>query len=170
METKKLGLDIAIGITGGLIATRVTDYAEKALWSATPARERMREPARLENSSAKSAARILLERTRCEVSENNVQRAQRAIHYGLGLMWGPLFCLLRRGSGMTPVGAGVASGAALSLIVDETMNPLLGITPPNRRFPASAHVRGLLTHIVWGLTAAGVAESIHRAVGHPLPR
>jgi uncharacterized membrane protein YagU involved in acid resistance len=170
MEAKTIALDILIGITGGIVATRMTDFAEKALWRATPVNEITREPEKLEKSSAGSAARILIERSGHESSDENVQLTKRTVHYGLGLTWGPLYCLLRRGSGMTPVGAGIASGAALSLIVDETLNPLLGITPPSRRFPTSAHLRGFLTHIVWGITAAATAETIHRTVHHPLPR
>ena len=139
-----IGRDIVIGITAGIIATRVTDPVEKALWRATPASERAREPERLDNSSAKSAARKLVEGAGERPSEDKLRVLKKTIHYGLGLSWGPLYCLLRRGSGMPPAGAGIASGAALSLIVDETLNPLLGITPPSRRFPASAHLRGFL--------------------------
>lgn len=72
------------------------------------------------------------------------------VHYGLGATWGTLYQALRRSSGMRPVGAGLATGALLSLLVDEALSPGLGITPPSKAYPKSAHVRGFLTHLVYG--------------------
>jgi hypothetical protein len=170
MQEKSIGKDLAIGCTAGLVATRITDYVQKLLWELTPASERAKEPKTLEGSSAKSAARLLIEKNDLEPTEDNLVRGKVIIHYALGLAWGPLYCLLRRGSGMTPAGAGASSGITLSLIVDETLSPVLGITPPDRMFPVSAHLRGFVTHLAWGLTAALVAETIHKIVRHPLPR
>jgi hypothetical protein len=169
MQGKNIGMDLAIGCAAGLLATRVTDYVQKLLWELTPASERAKEPKTLEGSSAKSAARLFIEKNDLEPTEDNLVRGKVVIHYGLGLAWGPLYCLLRRGSGMTPAGAGATSGMALSLVVDETLSPLLGITPPNRMFPVSAHLRGFATHIAWGITAAVAAETLHRLLRHPLP-
>jgi hypothetical protein len=63
MKTRTIALDVLIGVAGGIIATRMTDFAEKALWRATPPTEIAREPERLEKSSAGSAARKLIERS-----------------------------------------------------------------------------------------------------------
>lgn len=169
MTLKSIALDVIIGCAAGIIATRTTDHVQKILWNLTPSSERRQEPKTRDGSSAKSAARLLMEQAGQEPSEDNLVRGKKAIHYGLGLMWGPLYCLLRRGSGMTPAGAGITSGAVLSVVVDESINPLLGISPPSRTFPTSAHLRGFATHLAWGLTAAVAAETLHQLLQHPLP-
>ena len=61
-----------------------------------------------------------------------------------------------------PLGAGLVSGVALSLVVDEGLTPALGLSAPNRAYPAATHVRGFLAHLVWGAAAALAAEAIYR--------
>lgn len=156
--------DLAIGMAAGIVATWITDRAERILWKATPAEERDREPDRQDGSSAESAARKLIENTGGVPCEENLRATKNVIHYGLGATWGTVYFLLRRGAGMRATSAGFASGASLSLGIDETLCPLLGITPPNKAFPASSHVRGFLTHIIWGLATAATAESVQQLV------
>jgi uncharacterized membrane protein YagU involved in acid resistance len=69
---------------------------------------------------------------------------------------------MRRHGGMQPVAAGILTGAALSLIVDEGLAPALGFSAPNRDYPAFTHVRGLLNHLVYGIAVAATAEALHR--------
>jgi uncharacterized membrane protein YagU involved in acid resistance len=86
------------------------------------------------------------------------------------MAWGPLYCLLRRHGGMRPLGAGLVAGTALSLVVDEGLTPALGLSAPNRAYPAATHVRGFLAHLVWGAAAALAAEAAYRVTGTaPVP-
>ena len=66
---------------------------------------------------------------------------------------------------MRPLAAGLAAGAALSVVVDEGLTPALGLSAPNRAYPAATHVRGFLAHLVWGAAAALAAEAIYRLTG-----
>jgi uncharacterized membrane protein YagU involved in acid resistance len=66
---------------------------------------------------------------------------------------------------MRPLGAGLAAGAALSLVVDEGLTPALGLSAPNRACPAATHLRGFLAHLVWGAAAALAAEAAYRITG-----
>jgi len=85
-----------------------------------------------------------------------------AIHYGLGVAWGPIYSLLRRHSRMEPVGAGLVTGAAMSLIVDEALTPALGFSAPSRDYPTATHLQGIVGHLVYGAAAALTAEAIYR--------
>jgi hypothetical protein len=69
---------------------------------------------------------------------------------------------MRRAAGMDSLGAGVAAGMSMSVILDELVTPALGFSAPNRDYPAAAHVRGLLGHFVYGLALAGTAEGLYR--------
>lgn len=166
--------DIVTGVIGGIVATRVTDYVQKKLWQATPDDEKAREPETPDGSSAEAAARKLLEHIEDDAPEPQRRAVRNGLHYGLGAAWGPLYCWLRRHTEMSPAAAGVSSGLALSLVVDEALNSLLRITPPPRAYPASAHVRGLATHITWGLVCGAVAEPLRarwrRRTERSLPR
>lgn len=162
MQVRETAVEIAAGVIGGIVATKVNDYVEKAFWEVTPESEKVLEPETEHNSSAEAAAHMLLERETDVPREQDVAIVKKGVHYGLGAAWGPLYCWLRRHGDMPPALAGVVSGTALSLIVDETLNPLLGITPPPGAYPESAHLRGFLTHVAWGLVCGATAETLRR--------
>ncbi len=53
----------------------------------------------------------------------------------------------------------------MSLLVDEMLVPALGLSPPNRAFPAVTHIRGFLNHLVYGAAAALTAEALYWFTG-----
>ncbi len=66
--------------------------------------------------------------------------------------------LLRRKTAMTTVGAGLTTGAAMSLIADEGMTPLFGFSAPNKAYPLVTHLRGFVAHLAFGLAVAATSE------------
>jgi hypothetical protein len=159
-------VDWAVALAAGYVATKITDQAQRALWQATPECEKAREPDVPDGSSARSAARLLCEWCSIEPTHERLSRLKTVVHYGLGLGWGSIYGFLRRRDSMRPLAAGVLTGTSLSLVIDEALNPLLGITPPAHRYPASSHARGFLTHLIYGLAVAAAAEGLHRLVSH----
>jgi uncharacterized membrane protein YagU involved in acid resistance len=165
-NVQPLLVDLAVGLAAGLVATKVTDLAQGPLRRATPEGVRRRE-ARVSPgpSSSHVAARRIAERVGRSVEDRRLRPLAKTVHHGLGMAWGPVYCLLRRRGGMRPLGAGLAAGAALSLVVDEGLAPALGLSAPNRAYPAATHVRGFLAHLIWGAAAALAAEAIYRLTG-----
>lgn len=166
MRARSMVMDLAIGMAAGFVATKVTDRAQRLLYQITPETEKAREPKDPEGSSAMRAAKKTAELVDAEPDRDALRALKNAIHYGLGMGWGGLYGLLRRYSQMTPVGAGIVTGTSLSLIIDEALSPALGLTAPSRAYPVSSHARGLLTHIVYGLSLAAAAEALYRLAGH----
>ena len=165
-NVQPLLVDVAVGLLAGLAATWATDLAQEPLRRATPDSVRRRE-ARVSPgpSSSQVAARRIAEHLGRPVEDRRLRPVAKAVHYGLGMAWGPVYCLLRRHGGMQPLGAGLAAGAALSLVVDEGLTPALGLSAPNRAYPAATHLRGFLAHLVWGAAAALAAEAAYRVTG-----
>lgn len=79
-------------------------------------------------------------------------------HYGLAIQWSQAYTVLRRRATLGPVSAGLATGAAMSLIADETMTHALGFSATNRAYPVSTHVRGFVAHLVFGFGVAATTE------------
>jgi uncharacterized membrane protein YagU involved in acid resistance len=165
-RAQPLLVDIAVGLLAGFAATKVTDFAQGPLRRATPEDVKRRE-ARVSPgpSSSHVAARRIAERLGHPADDRRLRPVARAVHQGLGMAWGPVYCLLRRRGGMRPLGAGLVAGGALSLVVDEGLAPALGLSAPNRAYPVATHARGLLAHLVWGAAAALAAEAIYRLSG-----
>ena len=64
--------------------------------------------------------------------------------------------------GVRPLGAGLVTGTALSLIVDEGLAPAFGFSAPNNAYPALTHLRGFLNHLAYGAAVAMTAEVLYR--------
>lgn len=164
MKASTVARDWAIALAAGYVATKVTDRAQRALWKATPEYEKAREPEMEHGSSARSAAHLLCTWCRIEPTERRVSLVKDCVHYGLGMAWGSVYGILRRRNHVRPVPAAFITGISLSLVIDEALNPVLGITPPAKAYPASSHIRGLLTHVIYGVAVAAAAEAMHRAL------
>jgi len=154
--------DLAVACLAGFAATLLSDRVQRALYRVTPQAEKRREPAYPGCSSAEQAARMSADALGMARTQPQVAALKTLIHYGLGAGWAASYPALRRGIGWRPLAAGAASGVALSILVDETLCPALGITAPNHAYPASAHARGFATHLVYGIAVAAAAEALYR--------
>lgn len=159
---KPLAVDIAIGVVAGLVATKVTDWAQTALYSVTPAKVREKEECVRPGPPAEIAAEDLANRLGVQLDEKARARAGNAVHYTLGALWGPIYGQLRRNTHIGASGAAFVSGATMSLMIDEGLTPALGYSAPNRDYPVLTHVRGLAGHLVFGTVNAAVAEALSR--------
>lgn len=60
--------------------------------------------------------------------------------------------------------AGLGTGLSLELVVDEGLNSAFGFSAPPQAYPASTHVRGVIGHVVYGLSVAAITELAWRAL------
>ena len=157
-------IDLAVGLAAGALATGATNLVQDALYRATPRRVQRQEERVRPAPSSHMAAEAMAEGLGYRLDEEARERAGVAVHYGLGAIWGTLYGLLRR-QGLGPVGAGLLTGASLSLVVDEGVAPALGFSAPNRDYPLLTHVRGFANHLAYGAAVALVAETAYRLTG-----
>ena len=157
--------DITIGLLAGLVATRVYGIVQEALARPMPKRIKEHEEKLRPEPTSRVAARKIAENLDCRLDERRLKLATIAIHYGLGLAWGPVYGFLRRHGRMRPLAAAFTTGATLSLIVDEMLVPALGFCPPNRAFPVATHIRGFLNHLAYGAVTALTTEAAYRLTG-----
>lgn len=162
MKNDHFLLDVGVGLLAGLVATKVTEYAQQALWAATPEETRQREQRVRPGPPFRVAAEKSADLADVDLGERETMAAGMAFHYASGIGWGPVYCVMRRAAGMGSLGAGVAAGMSMSVILDELVTPALGFSAPNRDYPAADHVRGLIGHLVYGLVLAGTAEGLYR--------
>ncbi len=158
METKELITDAALVGVAGFGAAKVMGKATTLMYEQTTdeAKEQEKEASYgvAYNVAAKKTAALAGQ----ELSQEQASKAGNVLHYALALGWVPVYMVARRRFGMTPFGAGAASGLSMALLVDEIANPLLGFTPPPQKYPLVSHLRGLAGHLVYGLAVAGLVE------------
>lgn len=85
-----------------------------------------------------------------------------AVHYALGVVPGALYGVLRNRVPALRAGGGAVYGLALFAVMDETAAPLLGIASGPTSYPWQAHARGLIAHLVLGVTT----ETLLRVVNN----
>ncbi len=160
-KTRMLLVDVAVGLTAGLVATKVYGYAQQAFYRPMPRHVRWQEERVRPAPSSQIAAEKTAESLGYSLGERERKLARCAVHYGLGAAWGPIYSLLRRHGGIQPLGAAVLTGASLSLIVDEGLTPALEFSAPNRDYPALTHIRGFLNYLAYGAAVAVSAEALY---------
>lgn len=154
--------DPASGVVAGLVATKITKFAQAASYKPMRAAIKKKEERASLGPPPQVAAEKTAERLCFKRTEKQAEFGGMAVHYGLGAAGGPIYGLLRRYSMMPPLGAGFVAGAAMSRVVDETLTPALGFSAPSRSYPTITHVRGLAGHLVFGVVLALTAEAIYR--------
>lgn len=160
-----MAADVAIGLAAGLVATSMTGPIQKLLYRITPEPVKRREERVRPSSPTQVAARKAAAAAGANPTQKQLEHAATAIHYGSGLPWGVVYAFLRRHSGMTPAGAALATGASMSLILDEALTPAMGFSAPDRDYPAATHMRGFVAHLAFGAIAAAAAEALYRLTG-----
>jgi uncharacterized membrane protein YagU involved in acid resistance len=166
MPTKELIQDAALAGVAGYLATTVMEQFNMRAYPLEPPDDREREESVRPSPPFQLAAENLSERVMgVELDEDRAKKAGMAFHYLAGLSWTPVYLLLRRKLGWSPVASGLVSGASMSLLLDEIVTPAIGASAPNDRYPASTHVRAAAAHLVFGLTVAGVVETGWKLMG-----
>lgn len=161
-------VDVTVGLAAGLAATLVTNLAQRPLrWMTPESVDRQEKQVRPGATSSLVAAQKVCEAVNLEPSPRQHEVSGKAIHLVTGMGWGPVYTLLRRYAGLRPVTAAVASGTAMSLILDEALVPALGLSAPNHHYPAFTRLRGLVAHLVYGVAVAVAAEGLRRSLGGP---
>jgi len=161
MGLTQTGADIAIGLIGGYVGTKVMAPVSMKLYELESEQARQQEERVRPGPPYEIAARKTTEMLGLHLSDTQVEMVGTlGFHYGLGMSWGVVYQVLRRTTGLPAPAAGLLMGAAMSLIVDEGMTPLLGFSAPNRDYPLVTHLRGVVAHLVYGLGTAAAAEAI----------
>jgi uncharacterized membrane protein YagU involved in acid resistance len=77
---------------------------------------------------------------RLKVESKRLGQMGMALHYGSGITWGTIYCLMRRAAGMESLGAGIAAATSMAVLLDELVTPALGFSAPDRDYSAATHM------------------------------
>jgi uncharacterized membrane protein YagU involved in acid resistance len=151
--------DALRGALAGAAATWLMDQVTTGLYEAQPPEVTKLEEAGRPNG--KSSVANLVDRvesaTGFTVPEPRRPMVEYAIHYGLGIVPGAIYGVVRRYIPFARLGRGLAFGLALFAVNDEFLNTKLGLAGPIEAYPPETHLRGLAGHAVLGVgTETGI--------------
>jgi hypothetical protein len=149
-SVRTLAEDAALGALSGYLATNVMEPVSMRLYRWQAESDRRREDAARAGPPFEIAAVKTATLAGLQLTERQRHRAGLVFHYGLAAGWAPIYALIRRRWRTPVVPTALAVGAAMSLIDDEGLTPLLGFSAPPWAYPAVTHLRGFLAHQVLG--------------------
>ncbi len=159
----KLWKGIVSGLAGGLAATYVMSQfqAVSKKWSKPRHQGSQSHPSSEEKPATVRAVESITRATdgpQLAPAEKKV--AGQAVHYAFGAANGVLYGALSEYKPKARVGRGTAFGAGLWAVADEIAVPALGLSKPLSVQPASTHLYGLASHLVYGLTTDAVTRGV----------
>lgn len=141
MKLTRTLVDAGLSAAAGCLDTMAMEPVRMRLYDLESAAARAREDAVRPGPPYRTAAQRLSTLAGFELDEKQLDRLSLVLHYGLAVQWAPLSPLLRRRTSIGPVAAGLATGAAMSLVVDELKTPAFGFSAPNLDYPLVTHAR-----------------------------
>jgi hypothetical protein len=160
-----LVIDALVAAAGGFIATKAMEPVTTVLYEHESEADRERERRVSPGVPYRVAAENVTRAVGLRLSERQLDRAGLLLHYGLGVGRAPLYPLLRRRWRLADPLAGVASGLALFVVVDEGLNPILGSSAAPQAYLVASHLRGLVGHLTYGLALAAAVEAAWLLLG-----
>ena len=148
-----------VGAAAGYVAGQAMNQATTWFYGRQSDESKQREQEVLPEGAPVASARKLASWIGAEPTEDQTETLAQVMHQSLGQLYGVVAAALTR-RGMSPVTAGLASGAGGFLLVDELANGLF-FTPPPQAYPAESHLRGVVGHLTFGATL-GVLLAVAR--------
>jgi uncharacterized membrane protein YagU involved in acid resistance len=138
--------------------------AEKLQHSDTPQGEQQRQTgdAEADDATMKTAEKISELVFHRQLSHQEKKKLGPVVHYAFGASTGALYGAIAEIVPRATFGAGLPYGTAVFLGADEIAVPALGLSKPPREYPASTHLYGLASHLVYGLSLEMVRRGLRR--------
>ena len=150
---------LLVGAVAGNLAGQAMDRATTWFYERQSDDSKRREGEVLPEGAPLASARKLAGLIGAEPTDDQAGQLAAAMHRSLGQLYGVAAAVLTR-RGVPPLQAGLASGVAGFLLVDELANSLF-FTPPPQAYPVQSHLRGLVGHLTFGATT-GVLLALAR--------
>jgi len=146
--------DAVRGAVAGGVATWVMDLTTTGLLDAQPKRVTAREEAAQPNgrTSVGNLVEGLQARLGVRLRASHRRMAEQVAHYGLGIVPGAIYGVLRPRLPVLGAARGLLFGVVLFALNDELLNTKLGLAGPISAYPAETHFRGFVGHAILGTT------------------
>ena len=142
-------IGLAVGAAAGLIAAGVMNGLQAATAAVSDKKEQG-EPA-----TVKAADKVSTATTGYPVPAPAREHAGQAVHYLTGAALGALYGLVAEYQPEVTIGYGTAYGAAVAVVLDDTIVPALGLgDAPWKSTPATL-AYGLASHVAFGAALEG---------------
>jgi len=152
--------DLIRGAVAGGVGTWLMDQVTTAMVESSSAADRSREASVRPRGKdpAANLADTIIDTLAIDASGERRAQAAAAVHFGLGIVPGAAYGVLRKRVPLLGAAQGLVYGALLFALNDEYLNTTLGLAAEPSAYPASSHVRGLAGHLVLGAATDTICD------------
>lgn len=163
MARRSVGKAIAAGLVGGLAGAWTMTKFQQAY---TKVSEAMGKPSSggSEDATSKAAGKISEGVLGRHLTREQRRRAGPLVHYGFGTAVGALYGAASEFASPVKMLGGAPFGAVLFAGADEIAVPAFRLSGAPGEYPASTHLYGLASHVVYGLTTELVRRMVRKAI------
>jgi hypothetical protein len=151
---------LLVGAAAGFLAGKAMDQATTWFYGRQSEASKRREQELLPEGAPLASARKLAGLIGAEPNDDQAGAIAQALHQSLGQGYGVVAAALTR-RGVPPLAAGLGTGMAGFLLVDELANSLF-FTPPPQAYPVESHLRGVVGHLTLGATTGVLLATAKR--------
>ncbi len=163
MRQDGLAADLVKGAVAGAAATWIMGQVTTWMYGTEDKAARAREN---RARGGKTSYGVMAEKAAgavgLELSDEERKQAGSGIHWALGIAAGAAYAVMRKRWPATARLKGLPFGTGFFLLVDEALNPALGLTKGPQAFPWQTHARGLGGHLTYGLVSEMLLEGLDR--------
>lgn len=145
---------VLAGAVAGVAGAFVMDRFQALVSSLSPPQDAS-EPAT--SRAADAALRAVTGR---EVPAADKPLAGQGVHYALGTLLGVAYSVAAEFRPQVTAGFGTGFGTGTAMLLDEVAVPAVGLSDAPWRSPASTHLYGVASHLVFGIVVEGVRRSV----------
>jgi hypothetical protein len=153
---RDLGVGAAVGYSASMAINQATGWYFGRQSEASERREEEVAPGGAPVLVSKKLAGLVGR----EASNENAAKIGLVVHRALGMTYGATAAVLSRAAA-PPLVAGVATGTAAFVVVDEAFLSAV-FTPPPWAYPIESHVRGAVGHVAYGIVAGSMLAAARR--------
>lgn len=165
-EGRNAAVTAAMGMAAGAIGVWALDRADYFLWNREAPETRAATTAVRPHGEPPAGVVVteLEEASGRELSERQHGAAEQAVHYAIGIGPAAGYALLRDELPLPGPVRGLLYGLGVFLLQDEGINAVTRLGANPRDYPWQAHGRGLVAHLVYGLTTELALTAMERLV------
>ena len=166
IEGRNPALTAAMGMVAGAIGVWALDRVDYFMWNREDPETRARTKAVRPHSEPPAGVMV----TELELASGRAlggeehEAAQTAVHYAIGIGPAAGYALVRDQLPGGPA-RGLLYGLGVFLLQDEGINAVTRLGADPRDYPWQAHARGLVSHLVYGLTTELALTAMDRMLG-----
>lgn len=155
--TKEMLAGAMAGIAGGMALVGSRQMMYKLTSKRAKRREREIEP----RDPFIVLAQKLQKLTGISMTKRQEKLFEQIVLTKLSAMAGSTYLLIARKWPLGWLNGGVVFGTLFWAIEDEGIGPALGLVGDNTKYPAEAHLRGLVSHIIFGVVTAALLNRLN---------